>query len=663
MATKKQNHTLPLFDQTEMQRQTFYNPDVSMLPRIDWKMPAVNDMPDWTDAKRVCVDVECKDPDLKRLGPGVRRPGNKIVGIGFSIEDGPGYYLPIAHEGGDNCDWNVRAYVRDQIRKFRGVITGCGLQYDLDWISSFCPEIMDREVEDVQILDVLIDELQDEYDLDTLCHRYELPGKDETLLREVAGIYRVHPKTGLYRLPGRYVDAYGRADATRPHVIYRRQMEQVKKLGLSRIWNLERQCTVPLVEMRQRGVRVDVDKLDVIEKLTIEKEGEELAKVRHMTGVRIAVGDVWKAELYQRALRSQGYECEDGLDKDELKKCGELGKRLILAREWNRLRTTNVKQVRESMVEHGPNNWRVHCTFNQLKGTDEDEEHGKKKGRGVRYGRTSSTSYNMQGQPTRHPLFGKLWRSVYVKDLGSEGWDCSDWSQQEPRIGVHYAEELGLPGAKEFADEYRRNPKLDVHQKLTDLANDPVNMPRVKVKNFVNGRLYGMGDPKLCRSLELPLVYEMRRDWKTREMVRKLVPGPEGQWVIDQFNKFAPWITLLVREASSVAAKYGYVWDYLDRRCNFKKGPDGKYWDTHKAFNRIGQGSAAGQMKATLIECRKAGIPIQTIIHDEFNFSYHDLAQVRKLKELQENTVRFNVPMNVDTEVGENWGEVEKIAA
>jgi hypothetical protein len=151
----------------------------------------LSSLPSWTDAKVLSIDVETKDPDIKSLGPGVRRPGNRVVGFGFAIEDGPEFYLPISHEGGDNCEGDVWGYVREQFRNFRGVLTGANLPYDGDWCMENGVDFSGvKSWEDVQVTDPLINELHDRYDLETLCQRYELPGKDESVLREAAAVYR-----------------------------------------------------------------------------------------------------------------------------------------------------------------------------------------------------------------------------------------------------------------------------------------------------------------------------------------------------------------------------------------------------------------------------------------------------------------------------------------
>ncbi len=631
--------------------RSYYAPDENFLPRVEWAPPRIADLPSWKDAKRVSVDVETKDTEIKTLGIGVRRPGNRVVGVGFAIEDGPEFYLAISHEGGDNCEGDVWGYLREQIKDYSGIIVGNGISYDLDWMQENGCDILSKRIVDVQVADPLINELHMSYNLDALCERHGLPGKDETVLRQAATAYRIDPKKELWKLPARYVGQYGAMDARRPLQVLRRQEIKILEEGVQNIWDLEMKVTPILVKMRRRGVRVDVKRIEAIERMSMMTEAQCLARVRDMTGIKIEVGEVWKPDILARALKAKSYTIpltpktqKASIDKDFLKKCGPLGAEILRAREWNKLRTTFCAQVKRTLIGD-----RVHVTFNQLKSND-DEGGGK----GVRYGRFSSSDFNIQQQPIRHDEFGEMWRRVFIADEGAR-WACSDWSQQEPRIGVHYAELLKLKGAKEFGDEYRRNPGLDIHQKLADLSG----IERKIVKNYVNGRLYGMGDAKLCRAIGKPTMIVSKN---IRGEERKIeVPGPEGQAIIDRFNEFAPWVVGLTRAAADAAKKNGCVWTILRRKCHFPRKADGSVDWEHKAFNRVGQGSAADQMKATLVAADAEGIPLQMAVHDEFDFSFTDLNQARRLKELQMTVVKFSVPMKVDLEIGPSWGELEKV--
>lgn len=632
------------------------------IPQVAWTPPDLRALPSWADAKRVSVDVETKDPDLQKrpghegLGPGDFRPGNWAVGISFAIEDGPSHYLPIRHEGGDNVDCDhALQYVRDQARVFRGTLVGTNLAYDEGFL--YRDDIEFKNVawhRDVQNAAVLIYELYDRYNLTAIAERLGLPGKDDSVLKAFAQAYGCHPKRDLYKLPGRAVAQYAVQDVVLPLTILRRQEKQIDELEIQQVWDMESRLLPVLLRMRRRGVKVNLDKVRKIEEWCLAQERQLLNKAHTLSGVQLAPDDVWNASAMSRPLTACGYTVpmskdkkpRPSVDKHFLTKCGEIGATLKRAREVNKLRTTYAHRIWRYHV-----NGRVHPVTHQMR-RSKDEEKGDDD-KGVRYGRTAMEHHSMQQEPGRDDEFGSMWRSVYEAEDDCF-WVCSDWSQQEPRIGVHYAEILGLPGAKEFADEYRRNPRLDIHQALADISG----MARKIVKNFVNGRLYGMGDAKLCRSIGCPTKWTTGRDGKERE-----VPGEDGQAKIDQFNKFVPWLVLLTRECAKQAKKKGHVWTADRRRCNFPKDSQGNYDWVHKAFSRVGQGSAAGQFKETAIAADAEGIPLQLGIHDEFDYSENDPRRMRRLKELQLNVRTFGVPMMVDQEVGPDWGAIHKTSS
>ncbi len=54
-----------------------------------------------------------------------------------------------------------------------------------------------------------------------------------------------------------------------------------------------------------------------------------------------------------------------------------------------------------------------------------------------------------------------------------EDWGKLDFPLKKPRIGVHIAERHGIRGAKEMADQYRANPKFDMHGEVAKGMNIP----------------------------------------------------------------------------------------------------------------------------------------------------------------------------------------------
>src|SRR5690606_29209526 len=190
---------------------------------------------------------------------------------------------------------------------FSGDIVGANLQYDLDFLAGEGIEFKRvRYFRDIQIADPLICELHDSYSMQAIAERWGLPGKDEALLRAAAVDYGIDPKKDMWRLPARFVGPYAEEDTRLPLNILRRQEREIDDQDLWDVYNLESKLLPILTRLRRRGVRIDLDRLEQVERWALEKETEALAQVRALTGHRIAVGDVWKPEAIAPALEYSG---------------------------------------------------------------------------------------------------------------------------------------------------------------------------------------------------------------------------------------------------------------------------------------------------------------------------------------------------------------------
>lgn len=637
-----------------------------IVPPSAWEPPSLGELPSWGQAKRVAVDVETRDPYLKELGPGVRRPDSYIVGISFAIEDGPSGYLPIRHQGGGNLPVEqVLAYLRRQAKVFTGTIVGANLPYDLDWLAQ--EGIVFRNAawfRDVQIAEPLIDELQLSYSLDNIAKRHGFPGKDETMLKEAAKHFRVHPKKEMWRLHSRFVGPYAEEDTRLPLQLLRRQERIIDDQDIWGVYDLESQLLPVLVKMRRRGVLIHQGRLEEIERWSEQQEREALAGVRHLTGVDIAVGDVWKADALAPALEAIGIKPgktatgKVSIDKELLAHTDhDVARLLERARKTNKLRTTFAQSVHNHMV-----NGRIHCTFNQLRMEKDNGDLA-----GAAFGRLSCTNPNMQQQPARDE-FAKMWRGIYLPEEGAL-WAADDYSQQEPRMLTHFAELVGLEGAKAAADRYRNDPNADNHQMMADMAQ----ISRKEAKTIFLGLCYGMGGAKLCRDLGLPTAWRVRdpeERWVTypvdseqgREAAKRggrkfEVAGEQGQKLLDAFDARVPFVRQLTKRTMDVAKARGYIMTLSGRRCRFPKDDRGRYDWTYKALNRLIQGSSADQTKTALVEADKAGFYLQLQVHDEIDLSVGTEAEAHKLANIMETCIPLNVPSKVDVEIGPSWGE------
>jgi DNA polymerase I-like protein with 3'-5' exonuclease and polymerase domains len=638
-------------------------------PDAPWRAPRLSELPqDWNVTDRLGLDTETFDPTLKTLGPAVRR-GGFIAGISFAFNETLAHYLPLRHLGGDNMEDPAQAlaYVRDQAALYRGEVVGARLSYDLDYLAEAGIEFPLATFRDVQVAEPLLDELQYSYSLESILERHGMEPKVEETLRIAAEEFRLDPKADLWKLPARYVGRYGEGDAIRPLQLLARQEEKLKEQGLMEVWDLESAVLPCLVRMRRRGVRVNFDRLDKIERFSRAEEAKAWAEVQRISGVSIAVGDAMKPEGLARALETQGIHVpktikgKPSVTKELLEGINHpLGKLIRRGRQMSQLRSTFVGSIRQHAVRG-----RIHCTFNQLRGAKGD---GSDESEGARYGRLSCSDPNLQQQPARDPEIGPMWRSIYEADEGAL-WGQLDYSQQEPRWAVHFGvasgpSRIGSAGyrsACEARDRYINDRKTDAHTMFTVMANgeDVINWPNFKTvrdeyKQIYLGICYGMGGPKLCRKIGKPT--KVIAHWKTGKRIE--VAGDEGQALLDRVNERVPYVKKTAEAVEAVAKERGYVRTVSGRKCRFPLDEHGNPDWTFKAFNRVIQGSSADQTKKALVELDRADYDILLQVHDEFDGNFASEKDAREAAGIMETCTPCIVPAKVDVGVGPSWGEV-----
>ena len=613
---------------------------------VDWCAPA--SYPDLTIAKVMAIDLETRDPNLMSLGPGWVRGDGYVVGIAVATGDYTGYF-PIRHEGGGNMAPNMTLkWLKKQVETPHITKVFHNATYDLGWLLHEGIKVQGPVV-DTMIAAPLLDENRYTYALNSLGYDYLGSTKSERTLRLAAKDWGIDPKADMWRLPAKYVGAYAEQDAALTLKLWDRLWSEIEKNSLTSVFELESSLIPLLLEMRSRGVRVDLDKADQTKKVLAKREKEISDEIKRDTGI---VVEPWVATSVAAVLDHYGLDCpttentkQPSITKAFLQTCPhEVAGKILKLRELNKANTTFIDSILR--YEH---NGRIHCEFNQLRSDDG----------GTVTGRFSSSNPNLQQIPARDKEIKGMIRGLFIPEEG-EKWGSFDYSSQEPRLLVHYCSMLNqvsqyeMLGINEIVAAYRESD-VDFHQMMADMAG----ISRKEAKTVNLGIMYGMGQGKLANTLD--------------------ITKGEAKALLDTYHSKVPFVKGLADSVASKASRHGQVRTLLGRKCRFdlwepnsfgynkalpheeaikEYGPGIRRAFTYKALNRLIQGSAADQTKKAMAECYKEGlIPLLTV-HDELCFSISSEDQASRIKEIMETCVDLEVPSKVDQELGDNWGEV-----
>jgi DNA polymerase I-like protein with 3'-5' exonuclease and polymerase domains len=609
-------------------------------PQTEWVVP--EELKDLRGHKEIAVDLETCDPELTVLGSGNVVGRGKIVGIAVAVEGWSAYY-PIAHEGGGNMDKKLVLNWLQDLFKQDSTFIFHNAMYDICWLRStgITPP---AKIVDTMIAASLVNENRWSFRLDALAKEYAGIGKDEAVLQAAAREYGIDAKKDMWKLPSMFVGQYAERDAESTLKLWHRMKVELSDQDLWTIFDMETKLFPCLVDMRFKGVRVDVEKADKIKKQLIDKENKIINKIKDLTGVSV---ELWAAASIAKVFDALK------LPYDRTEKTGapsftknflsnhpnEIAQGISYAREINKAHTTFI----DTIVKHS-HNGRIHADINQIRSDDG----------GTVTGRFSMSNPNLQQIPVRHKELGPLIRSLFIPEENHK-WGVFDYSQQEPRILIHYAKLQRLDGINEIAQAYESG-EADFHSAVAKMAG----IERSQAKTINLGLMYGMGKNKLMAELGL-----------MKEAAEKLIA---------QYHAKAPFIKQLMQAVSRRADESGRIRTLGGRVCHFdlwepttfgtgfpkphaealkEYGPGIKRAGTYKALNRLIQGSAADMTKLSIIALSEAGIVPHIQIHDELDISVEHSEHAKQIVEIMESSIKLEIPNKVDYEFGDNWGAIK----
>ena len=598
----------------------------------------------------IAIDTETHDPRLKTHGPGGFRKDGKLVGISIATDSGYNEYFPIGHQGGGNLDNEKVIDFLDKMLKLNKTYVFANAIYDMEWLYSHDNRLAftrSHRIYDVQGIEHLIDENKLKYSLDNLAKKYLRKSKYEVELeRAVLAEFgkRAKVKESLWKLHANFVSEYAKEDALLTLQIFQKQQNIIEKEGIRDIVEFESRLINCLFEIRKRGVRINIDKANYLYDYLGRKQNEQQLRLNRLGGDEV---NVWaNASLKQAYDKNQvNYSyTEKGTASFTANwlesQVDDVSKSILAVRKLDKIRNTFIKNMILEKAVDG----RIYCNFNP---------------HGTVTGRFSSNYPNLQQVPARDPELGPMIRSLFIPEEESE-WVVSDYSQQEPRVLVHYASLKKMETAIEARDQFNNKDDTDFHQMVADMAS----IPRKQAKTINLGLFYGMGNKKLASELGLDLdsAYEL-------------------------FNKYhskVPFVKELSKQVSHVANSRGYIKTLLGRKRRFDLWEPRDSWGekavslseayekypkqelkramTHTGLNALIQGSSADITKAAMLKIWDSGlmdeIDIKLTIHDELDFSVPHNKQkcLDEAIQIMKNAVKLEVPLKVDVEKGDSWG-------
>ena len=656
------------------------------------------------DGDVVAVDLETYDPNLKTHGSGAIIGKGKVCGIALAYDDKK-FYFPIAHKEDEgpasnlapSLVWrslNKKIFQNEKVKKvFHNAM------YDVCWIRAVTGMMLKGPIYDTMIAASIIDENRQRYSLDSLAKDYlgESKYKGDLTDRALEEHGVSDPMSNMHLLPHDLVKDYAEQDVNLTLQLWKKFEKIIKtpvntksknKKTLENIFDLETRLFPCLVEMRFKGVRVDEEKAKLLGGDLKKEQAKIIEAIKKETKISV---DIWAADSIQPLLEQQkitDYKVTPKTGRVSITKSyleshpNKYLKMIAKARQLDKLFNTFVHGILK-FVHKG----RIHAEINQIR-----SEKG-----GTVTGRFSMSNPNLQQIPSRSDQGNKI-RGLFLPEEGHK-WASFDYSQQEPRLVVHYALKNGLHGADDMADEYNKNPNTDFHEIVARMAK----ITRKQAKTINLGLFYGMGKTKLARSLELEddEAKELFNQYHTKvPFVRKLSNGLQDFaeknknifTLEDRFCRFDRWEPVnkewnaekgvfeiseykevegkkqIVRSSVPILKREEAENRYLANKVRNQEAndPNCKNFEdyyrpafTYKALNRLIQGSAADMTKKAMVLLFEAGIVPHIQIHDELCFSIKTEDEAKKIKDIMENAIELKVPNKVDYDSGPNWGTIK----
>lgn len=659
-----------------------------MLPQVDWTR--ADTLPDMTGEGHLAIDLETKDEGItSRVGPAWWRKGGFVTGVTITSSQ-RSIYAPVRHPDSECFDhdavgrWLKHHILRPRTPTARKFFHNA--PYDLGWAHAEWGIPIAEDIDDTMAMAFILDENQYAYGLDSVCRRLEVPGKDETALKIAAEAYGFDPKADMWRLPAKYVAPYAEQDGTSTLQVGLKMIGMMEAEEVTEAYQLEADLVPATVHMIQRGVRVDTRRVEETMDRFYKRRDEFLGRLEDhiQIGRRIVVDDLrspkFMADVFSRLgipipKTAKG---NDSFSNEWMSRFeGHPAPALCAqALQFHDAAEKFLGQYIMGFCHKG----RIHAQVHSYKDReDEDDDFGG----GTVTTRFSYSDPPLQQMPSRHPELAFFIRHCFLPESG-EVWAAIDYSQQEYRLMVHYASATNMVGADVAVAMYIDDPDTDFHNMVVELTG----LPRRKAKDCNFAKAFGAGIPKFAamtgmtledakKAMDLydekvPFIKRLAEFCQQRADLKgyiRMIDGARGRFP-DYEPRWLDWNKVKVK-LDSLRAQ-GKPMPKLNP-CSLgeaqrrKNDPDHPWYGerlkrakTHKAMNKLIQGSAARQMKKAMVAAFREGFIPLIQMHDELDLSVRTAEEAHRVGQIMADIVKLRVPVKTDVEFGSTWGRAAK---
>lgn len=586
------------------------------------------------EAKDIAYDTESSGLDWK-----INNPIGYVLGAGATH-----VYVPIRHGGGGNLPGcrplktptdpiEIHPFETALARAFEdrnqpfGRIVGHHIKFDAH-MSANAGVFLGRRMACTQNMAAILDEYAREYGLARCAERMGVTAKlgDELYVHMATlfgGKADRNQMQHYWRLAGTDPLGYEYAagDGLTTWELYWKQLDQIRDEGMGMVTDLENDLIWTIFRMERMGIRVDLEEAENLQRATENRINQllEMFPPGFNTRSPLQVKAVMEASGHTDWPTTPKHG-NPSFTEGWLKKKHPEGEAIVAIRQSQNLINSFIRPLATEHVYNG----RVHASLNQLKSDD----------KGTISGRFSCSDPNLQQVPKHVKALAVPFRKLFVADPDWTFWE-RDYSQCEPRLFAHYAQEPSL------LEGYNKQPFRDMHHVVAETFDVPRD-PTAKRMNM--GLLTGMQYKTFAAHMNWPLM-------KAQLM--------QGQW-----ERLFPGIKGFQQKAKTRLLKRGYVLSILGRRQRLE-APRFAYKGTSKVI----QSSNADIMKYKLLHadrmCEDAGdiVRILMTVHDSFNGQYQNTPEAKSLfrdmvafmESVQDEPFNLSVPFMMDGFEGPNW--------